>query len=141
VETVDIDPDLKPDHIASAKKLRFDDNSYDCVCAFQMLERLPYDQSIQAFAEMTKLTRKNLVISLPDAKGMWVYSFCIPKYGQKILLIPVPGFVPFTTVLIRAIVGRQTSKTFIFRRSLMIFLCTQKSSNLTGLMNTHTTGF
>lgn len=92
VETVDLDPDLKPDYVASAEKLPMEKGSYDCVCAFQMLEHLPYEQSQQAFSEMVRVTKKNIVISLPDAKAMWVYSLHIPKVGRKIIHLPRPRF-------------------------------------------------
>lgn len=90
VETADIDPELSPDHVASAIDLPFDDNTYDCVCAFQMLEHLPYDQSLQAFTEMVRVAKNHIVISLPDSKRIWVYSFHIPKVGQRIIHIPIP---------------------------------------------------
>ena len=90
VTTVDIDTELKPDYMASATDLPFDDNSYDCVCAFQMLEHLPYEQSLKAFGEMARVARHHIVISLPDAKRLWAYTFHIPKIGDKTLLIPRP---------------------------------------------------
>jgi len=90
VETVDLDPELNPDHVASADDLPFDDNTYDCVCAFQMLEHLPYEQALQAFREMTRVAKRHVVLSLPDAQRKWVYSFHIPKVGQKIIHIPRP---------------------------------------------------
>jgi len=94
VETVDIDPDLKPDHVASATSLPFVDNSYDCVCAFQMLEHLPYDQALQAFLEMSRVAGSHVVISLPDAKKKWIYSLHIPKVGQKVIHISRPRLKP-----------------------------------------------
>ncbi len=93
VETVDIDPDLNPDHVASARELPFDDNSYDCVCAFQMLEHLPYEHSLESFAEMVRVTKKNIIISLPDAKMLWTYSIHIPKIGQVIFHLPRPSIL------------------------------------------------
>lgn len=90
IETLDIDPGLKPDHVASAKELPFNDKSYDCVCAFQMLEHLPYEQSLKAFAEMTRVAKDHVVISLPDAKTLWTYSIYIPKAGQKTIHVPRP---------------------------------------------------
>jgi SAM-dependent methyltransferase len=96
VETVDIDPDLNPDHLASATNLPFENNSYDCVCAFQMLEHLPYDQSLVAFSEMIRVARKNIVISLPDAKTLWPYSMHIPKIGTKMIHILKPQLRPLT---------------------------------------------
>ncbi|MBU3951202.1 MAG: class I SAM-dependent methyltransferase [Proteobacteria bacterium] len=94
VETVDIDPDLNPDHVASATDLPFKNNSYDCICAFQILEHLPYDQSLVAFSEMVRVARKNIIISLPDAKKLWTYSVHIPKIGEVMLHFPRPQLRP-----------------------------------------------
>lgn len=48
VETLDIDPDLRPNHIGSATSIPLADSSFDVVCAFQILEHLPYAQSLDA---------------------------------------------------------------------------------------------
>jgi len=90
VTTVDIDPELKPDYVASATEIPIADNSYDCVCSFQMLEHLPYEQSLIAFSEMVRIARNNIIISLPDAKSLWVYSLHIPKLGQVTFHVPRP---------------------------------------------------
>jgi ubiquinone/menaquinone biosynthesis C-methylase UbiE len=96
VETVDIDTELKPNYIASATKLPLADNTYDCVCCFQMLEHLPYDQSLKAFGEMIRVSRKNVVISLPDAKPVWSQSVSLPKIGKFVFHIPKPIFKQWT---------------------------------------------
>ena len=90
VETLDLDPDLKPDHVGSATALPFADASYDVVCAFQMLEHLPYEITLQAFAEMVRVSRRHVVISLPDARPVWQYRFHVPKFGTHALLFPRP---------------------------------------------------
>lgn len=90
VETLDLDPELAPDYVASATELPFEDNSYDCVCAFQMLEHLPYEQSLRAFGEMIRVAGKNVVISLPDAKAVWSYIVHIPKCGRRVFHFPWP---------------------------------------------------
>lgn len=90
VVTLDLDPDLKPDHVGSATALPFADGSYDVVCAFQMLEHLPYETALQAFAEMVRVSRRHVVISLPDARPVWPYRFHIPKFGTRSLLLPRP---------------------------------------------------
>ena len=92
VETVDLDAALKPDFVASATRLPLKDDAYDCVCAFQMLEHLPYDESIKAFGEMVRVATKNIVISLPDARKIWTYQFYIPWLGEKIIHFPRPMF-------------------------------------------------
>src|SRR3546814_692103 len=67
VETLDIDPELKPDHVASVTELPFADGEFDVVCAFQMLEHVPYDVSLAAFAEMSPVANRALIISFPNA--------------------------------------------------------------------------
>lgn len=90
VETLDLDPELGPDHVGSATELQFSDKSYDVVCAFQMLEHLPYKDALRAFAEMARVSRHYVVISLPDAKPVWRYHFYIPKIGLFDWLLPKP---------------------------------------------------
>jgi ubiquinone/menaquinone biosynthesis C-methylase UbiE len=92
VETVDIDPELKPDYLASVTNLPFKDESYDCVCGFQILEHLPYEQSLKAFDDMVRVAKYNIIVSLPDAKNVWLYAFHIPKMGVKYWLFPKPKF-------------------------------------------------
>ena len=91
-ETLDLDLELQPDYVGSATALPFPDNSYDLVCAFQMLEHLPYKRSIQAFAEMVRVSRRSVVISLPDSRTMWRYQFYLPKFGGYDFLLPRPSF-------------------------------------------------
>jgi SAM-dependent methyltransferase len=90
VETLDIDPALKPDHVGSVTALPFDNDAYDLVCAFQMLEHMPYDQSLLAFAEMARVSRRHVVLSLPDARRVWQYSIHIPRLGPKRFFLPRP---------------------------------------------------
>jgi SAM-dependent methyltransferase len=90
VETIDLDPDLGPNHVGSATDLPFEDGTYDVVCAFQVLEHLPYADSLIAFSEMARVARRNVVISLPDAKKIWWYRLHIPKFGELLFSIPRP---------------------------------------------------
>lgn len=94
VETVDLDPALQPDHLASATALPFGDGAYDLVCAFQMLEHLPYEQSLAAFGEMLRVARRHVVISLPDARTAWRFAFHLPRRGTVELLLPRPRLRP-----------------------------------------------
>ena len=94
IQTVDIDPELKPDYVASATDLPIENDSFDCVCAFQMLEHLPYDEALKAFGEMVRVSKKHIVISLPDARKLYPYSLHIPKLGVRHFFIPRPYFKP-----------------------------------------------
>lgn len=90
VETLDLDPELMPDHVGTATAMKFTDGFYDVVCAFQMLEHLPYEAALQAFKEMARVSRNNVVISLPDARAVWRYQIHIPKFGVHDFFIPRP---------------------------------------------------
>lgn len=91
VETLDIDPELIPDYVGSATSMPFSDGAYDVVCAFQMLEHFPYETSMQVFRELIRVSRRNVVISLPDAKVAWRFQVHIPMLGGKHFLIERPG--------------------------------------------------
>jgi 16S rRNA A1518/A1519 N6-dimethyltransferase RsmA/KsgA/DIM1 with predicted DNA glycosylase/AP lyase activity len=43
IETLDLDEELKQEKIGSAHNMPFKDGVFETVCAFQMLEQLPYD--------------------------------------------------------------------------------------------------
>jgi len=90
VETVDIDPELGPDHVASATALPFADAAFDVVCAFQMLEHLPYEQSLAAIKEMARVAGRGIVVSLPDVREVWPFLVSLPKIGEVRFVIPKP---------------------------------------------------
>jgi SAM-dependent methyltransferase len=84
IETLDYDPDLQPDYVASATEIPLDDGTFDVVCAFQVLEHLPYEASLKAFGEMARVSSRFVLISLPDARRVWRYhinshDFLIPR--------------------------------------------------------------
>jgi len=89
-QSVDIDPELKPDHVASVTDLPFEDDSFDVVGCFQVLEHIPYEFFVQAVTELLRVARNRVVISLPDAKTLWPYGFHVPKKGIVWLHMPRP---------------------------------------------------
>lgn len=94
VTTVDIDPELKPDYVASATEIPIADNSYDCVCSFQMLEHLPYEQSLIAFSEMVRIARNNITITIIQPffnhfEIMRVNSVIIRSFRKRKLFYPL----------------------------------------------------
>jgi Methyltransferase domain len=88
VETLDLDHELKPDYIGSATALPFASGSFATVCAFQLLEHLPYEMSLKAFEEMVRVSERNVVISLPDDRPVWRFLF--PRFGSRGMLLPRP---------------------------------------------------
>lgn len=92
--SADIDPDLKPDHIASVTDLPFKDNTFDVVCCFQVLEHIPYKFFQQGITELLRVAKEKVIISLPDAKRIWQYSFHIPKKGNVRMDVQRPQLRP-----------------------------------------------
>lgn len=93
VQTADIDPDLDPDHICSLTNLPFDNDSFDLTCAFQVLEHLPFKDSVLGFAEMARISSKAIIISLPDAQKSWLVLFQVPFFGTCQFHITLPQFI------------------------------------------------
>lgn len=94
VKTLDIDPELKPDYLGSADTIPLPDGAVDVTCAFQVLEHMPFDTSMKALSEMCRISRKAVVISLPDVKTSWASTLSIPKLGVFRFVLVRPGFKP-----------------------------------------------
>lgn len=92
VETLDLDEELNPDYVGSAINIPLPDDTFDVVCAFQILEHLIYEDSLKAFSEMVRVSKRNLVLSLPDDKPVWRYTAYIPKIGFIDKMINKPFF-------------------------------------------------
>lgn len=97
VETFDIDPELKPDHVGSVLSMPFVDGAFDVVCAFQMLEHLEYADALRAATEMGRVAKRGLVISLPEAPRRYPVQITVPRLGlvtwqvPRLYLRPIPN--------------------------------------------------
>jgi len=78
VKTLDIAADLHPDFIGSVTDIPLEGETYDVVCAFQVLEHVPYEQFEIALAEMMRVARKAIVLSLPHHGPNIRFSAKIP---------------------------------------------------------------
>lgn len=61
----DIADDVGADVIASVTELPFEDSSFDVVCAFEVLEHLPFEMFDTALSELARVSKKDVLISLP----------------------------------------------------------------------------
>jgi hypothetical protein len=93
VETLDIDPLLSPDIVASATAIPCKDAKYDVACAFQVLEHFLYKDSLVVFEQMARVSKRYVLISLPDAKTIYRIAFQLPIFGLKQIFIPKPQLI------------------------------------------------
>src|SRR6266404_9387668 len=67
VTTVDFDESLQPDRVGDVRELDsiVQQNSFDVVVAFQVLEHLPFSDFIPALRQLANASRGSVVLSLP----------------------------------------------------------------------------
>lgn len=93
VKTVDFDPALDPDFVGDIAALPVPDKSYDCVCAFEVLEHLPFEQFATNLTEMARASRQYVIFSVPDHRHMLFHiRFKVPFLKYKELMIKIPTF-------------------------------------------------
>ncbi len=96
-KTLDIAEDTHPDIIGGVTNIPIADNSYDVVCAFQVLEHIEYRDMEKALREMKRVSKKYVFISLPHFGPSVELSFKLPfikrvKLAWKIPYMPVHTF-------------------------------------------------
>lgn len=92
ITTVDVDPELHPDVVASVVELPFLDNSFDTVLCSEVLEHLPYDQFTIALTELRRVSKKHLILGLPNAGAVLEFSMKLPLLQRLNLFTKIPFF-------------------------------------------------
>lgn len=92
--TCDIDAEKHPDVVASIVQLPLSNDAFDTVVACEILEHLPYEESLRALQELHRVTSRWLVISLPDATPVATIQFPIPYIRKVKWLLSVPALFP-----------------------------------------------
>lgn len=68
VTTCDIDPELAPDVVGDICALPFPDATFDLVCAFEVLEHLPWEESRKAAIELARVSKSATLVSVPHRR-------------------------------------------------------------------------
>ena len=127
--TLDFDPSLEPDIVASVTRIPRPDQSCDVVACFEVLEHLPWEEVAKALAEIHRVSSRYVLIGLPDAEPRFRVHipflcrwksfkkpFCRPALhvfdGQHYWEIGKKGFPLFRIIEAMTRVGFTLEKTF-----------------------------
>lgn len=88
--SVDIADDLHPDVVGSVTKLPFEDSKFDVVCAFEVLEHIPFEQFEKSLAELARVSRRATVLSLPHFGPPVKFLLKMPFLPELSFALKVP---------------------------------------------------
>lgn len=90
ITTLDFDPKLNPDTVGSVLDIPLEDNSFDVVACYEVLEHLPFENFFKAVSEIFRISKSQAMLSLPDANRAYRLYIQIPKLGtiKKIISLP-----------------------------------------------------
>ena len=80
VKIFDIAEDLQPDYLGNILEMsNIINKKFDSILCCQVLEHLPFDKFEQCISELSKVTDKQVIISLPQKNIFFNIGFKIPK--------------------------------------------------------------
>ena len=94
VSTMDIDSKSNPTIVGSITDFDFTENSFDIICAFQVLEHIPYDGFLYAVENLVRGSANCAIFSIPNCRNSYCYSIKIPFLAQFNFFIDVPFHKP-----------------------------------------------
>lgn len=102
VKTLDLQPDYEPDYLGDFRSFSEEGLCFDVVCAFEMLEHLPYEDFTESVKKISKLAKNYVYFSFPYQCRQFFLSFQlprIPKIGYWKLFEPLSKRHEFSLIL------------------------------------------
>lgn len=87
--SLDVDESLGPDITADVLKMPFEENYFDVILCAEVLEHLPFEKFEESLKELKRVSRKNIILSLPHFGHSIKFSFKIPLIKERKLAIRI----------------------------------------------------
>jgi ubiquinone/menaquinone biosynthesis C-methylase UbiE len=89
-KSLDFAAELKPDIVADVNAIPLPNKSFEAVCAFEVLEHLPFERFEPVVTELARVSSKYVVISLPHFGPTLRAAFKIPFLPELHLFLKIP---------------------------------------------------
>ncbi len=90
VVTLDLRPELKPDLVGSVLAIPSEDGAFDIAICCQVLEHLPFADFPRALGELRRVTRRALVLSVPDIRRHYFVRLRLPLWKDSFWSCSIP---------------------------------------------------
>ncbi|MCK5766961.1 MAG: methyltransferase domain-containing protein, partial [Candidatus Atribacteria bacterium] len=71
---LDFDPNLNPDRVGSVLNIPFEDNFFEVVACYEVLEHLPFENFNKAISEIFRVSKSWAILSLPDVSRAYRFN-------------------------------------------------------------------
>jgi len=89
-QAVDSATDLRPDIVGDVRKLPCQDDSFEVVCAYEVLEHLSFADFDTALSELARVSKKHVLLSLPHFGPPLQLHVKVPFLPKLRLSIKIP---------------------------------------------------
>ncbi|MBU4347930.1 class I SAM-dependent methyltransferase [Patescibacteria group bacterium] len=91
--TADFTEDLNPDIVTDVTDLSFSDNDFDVILCCEVLEHLPFEESLRALREIRRVCGRYAIISIPDHRRvLFSIKVKLPFIQEKSFILRAPSF-------------------------------------------------
>jgi len=90
VTTLDVAHELLPNVTGSVLAIPFKSTTFDVVSCYEVLEHMPYREFNMALKELSRVSKRHIILSLPDATAVYRLNIELPRIKPVKKLIHHP---------------------------------------------------